>query len=617
MNLRARILVLFLGLGVVPILLLGAIGYARSMRAVKGLLEVQTSTLAQQAASEIQDRYELRLSELLLLAENAETQALFQAHSERTAPPLDAAVQQANAYLAGAWRQFGDSYRNIQIRDEDGQTLLSLGASGEATVFGAEAGVAPLGISPTARVLVPVPDLDSGERIGTVEAAVHLRRILPLETLEIVFGASGYTVVMDRREGEILHHPSRRHVNQPLSSLLGPGAWDVGSGALATGSGSFSYGEADSTRVASFVSLETPPWTVVSSANLDEFASPFQGARRGDLLIVLLVAAVVAGAFLVSTRRATASLEALTAASERVGKGDMAPSLPPPGPDEVGRLSAAFGLMLGEVRQMLHRVEETQQLAVMGEFASSISHEIRNPLTSIKLNLQGLDEEAHAEGMSDSSIRSLRICLREVAHLEEAVRKILDMARTHPPMRVETSLHDTLLEAVELLKTQLDSHGVGVRMSLGADEDMILADPEELKSVFVNLLVNAEEAMPEGGMVHITTEIPSEAESEGMIRVKVSDEGPGVPEEIREQIFRPFVTTKADGTGFGLAIARVAVQEHEGRIRLESEAESDSDPLRSDTGADWDKGATFLVELPLYVSSPAGEGGWKADGGTT
>jgi len=343
---------------------------------------------------------------------------------------------------------------------------------------------------------------------------------------------------------------------------------------------------------------------VISTAALDEFASPFRGAQRGDLLIVLLLASLVAGAFLVSTRRATASLEALTAASERVGKGDLAPSLPPPGPDEVGRLSAAFGLMVGEVRQMLHRVEETRQMAIMGEFASSISHEIRNPLTSIKLNLQGLDEEAQAEGMSDSSVRSLRICLREVAHLEEAVRKILDMARTHPPVRVETSLHDTLSEAVELLRAQLESQGVGVRMSLGATNDLVLADPEELKSVFVNLLVNAEEAMPEGGTVHVTTRNPAGADRDGTIQIGIADEGPGIPEEVREQIFRPFVTTKTDGTGFGLAIARVAVQEHEGRIWLDPEAETE-------------EGATFLVEFPLHKpSQPRVEGGKEVDSPT-
>ncbi|MFH1762923.1 MAG: hypothetical protein ABIF09_01910, partial [Gemmatimonadota bacterium] len=111
MSLRARILVLFLGLGVVPILLLGVFGYARSMRAVRGLLEAQTSTLAHQAASEIRDRYELRLSELLLLAENAETQRLYQAHSAGASLPMNSDLRRAEDYLSDAWARFGGSYR--------------------------------------------------------------------------------------------------------------------------------------------------------------------------------------------------------------------------------------------------------------------------------------------------------------------------------------------------------------------------------------------------------------------------------------------------------------------------------------------------------------------------
>jgi signal transduction histidine kinase len=604
MSLRARILALFLGLGVVPILLLGIIGYARSMRAVRGLLEAQTSTIARQTASDLKDRYELRLSELLLLTENAETQRLFQAHAGRDSLFLDSALQQAQTYLSDAWDRFGASYRGIELRDLEGQTILALGgASGSplGSGMGAESG----DLSPTVRLSVPVADLESGKKTGTLEAAVHLRLVLPGEILETAFGRSGYTVVLDRGEGEILHHPSRRFVHQPLSALLGPGSWGVDARTLSADNAGFGFEESDSSRVASFVSLQEPPWTVISTAALEEFASPFRGSRNGDLLFVLLIAALVGVAFLVTLRRTTASLESLTVASERVGKGDLDPPLPPAGPDEVGRLSAAFGLMVGQVRQMLRRVEETRQMAIMGEFASSVSHQIRNPLTSIKLNLQGLEEEAETEGMSDMSIRSLRICLKEVAHLEGAVRKILNLARTHPPERVVTPLHEVLSESVELLESQLAARGVQVEMGLSASNDRVLADPEELKSVFVNLLVNAEEAMPEGGSVHITTENPPEAESEPTIQVRVRDEGPGVPEHIREQIFRPFVTTKKDGTGFGLAVARLAVQEHQGQIRLKSVGglELDEEGGRGGSGSAPEKGATFVVELPLYGAS--------------
>lgn len=602
MSLRARILALFLGLGVIPILLLGAVGYARSMTAVRRLLEAQTSGVARRTAAEIENLYELRLSELLLLAENAETQRLYAARSGGSPMFVDSALEAASDYLSDAWSRFRGSYRRIDLLDLEGRPILSLGA-------GSASGVPPVAVaaeapdlSLAARLLVPVLDLGSGEKTGTLVAMVPLRVILSDEALRSTFGRSGYTVVVDRRAGEVLYHPSRRYVHQPLSALLGPDAWDVDAGALTQELGSFVYQEVDSARVGSFVSLQDPPWTVISTASVEEFAPPFRGARRGDLLIVLFLAVVVGGAFLVTLRRTTASLEALTDASERVGSGDLDPPLPPPGPDEVGRLSSAFGLMVGQVREMLRRVEETRQMAVMGELASSVSHQIRNPLTSIKLNLQGLQEVAETEGMSDTATRSLRICLREVDHLEGAAQKILSLARTHPPRKEETSLHGLIDESIELLQSQLQAKGVRVMTSFRAADDRIPADPEELKSVFVNLLVNAEEAMPGGGTVRISTENGRDADSEDVIRIRVQDDGPGVPEDVREQIFRPFVTTKKDGTGFGLAVARQAVQEHGGRIRLERDGspESTAGAAGDGSASASRRGASFMIDLPLH-----------------
>ena len=582
MSLRARILALFLGLGVVPILLLGGIGYTRSMKAVRGFLEAETSAIAHEVASELEARYELRLSELLLLSENAETQRLYRAHYEPDAPPTDSVRTRAKEYLSSAWARVGSSYRGMEFVDLEGRRVYSLPPS---NLPGGRTAVESFSPSPSARIRVPIVDLEGGQEVGTLSAQVRLGDILPNENLGIAFGESGFNVVLDRERREILFHPSRRFVNQPLSALLGKGAWNMNPATLSSDSGSFQFHPADSNRVASFVTLTDPPWTVISTASMEEFAPPFQGARQMDLLIVLLLAGLVGGAFLLTIRRATASLEALTEASERVGKGDLNPPLPPTGPDEVGRLSAAFGLMVHQVRAMLKRMEETREMAIMGELASNISHQIRNPLTSIKLNLQGLEEEARNEGMSETSVRALGICLREVAHLEDAVRQIRGLARTHPPERLVSSLHALLTESAELLGSQLEAKDIRIELNLRASNDQILADPEDLKSVFVNLLVNAEEAMGEGGSVVVSTSNPPSREGVETVLTEIRDEGPGIPVDQREQVFRPFVSTKKDGTGFGLAIARLTVQEHHGNIRL--------GPNRP--------GATVLVEFPVHA----------------
>jgi signal transduction histidine kinase len=334
------------------------------------------------------------------------------------------------------------------------------------------------------------------------------------------------------------------------------------------------------------VSLASPDWTVVSSASLDEFAPPFARTRLINMAVVLAAAAAVGAAFLVTTRRMTRSLADLTTAADEVASGNFSPRLPPPGSDEVGKLSTAFGLMVSEVQEMLRRVRESRHMAVIGQFASQLSHEIRNPLTSIKLNLQSLERDVAAKRIPEDSARPVDICLREVTRLDRVVRGVLSVARTRPAVRERGSVHDAVQGALEVLWPQLEAQGVAVVRDLSAARDVVLCDAEQLKGVFLNLFLNGAEAMPQGGTLRVLTETAADGEvGKQVIRVRVADEGQGVPFDLREKIFEPFFTTKGEGTGFGLTLAQHAVEEHEGMLRLE------------DGGAS--AGAVFVVELPL------------------
>jgi signal transduction histidine kinase len=220
----------------------------------------------------------------------------------------------------------------------------------------------------------------------------------------------------------------------------------------------------------------------------------------------------------------------------------------------------------------------------MGEFASRVSHEIRNPLTSIKLNLQDLNRDVEAGTLPERAARPVEICLREVRRLDAAVRRVLETARTHPPGRVRVPVHVVLDDALALMEPQFRAQGVRVHRRFRAERDGVTGDPEDLKGAFLHLLANAQEAMPEGGQVDVETE----GNGAGSIRVRIRDEGGGVPPEIRDEVFRPFVSTKGEGTGFGLPTARRIVQDHGGRLALEEGS---------------DEGAAFVIELPLEAES--------------
>lgn len=585
MSLRAKLIAVFAIFGVIPVVALGVFTYVRSMHAVEDLVATRTSIIAERAAQEIRDRYTLRESDLLLLAENAETQRLYRELVAGDAEQLESARRSAHDYLRRAWEVFGASYRWVEFRDANGAVLYELGETAEIRNLGGE----PSSREPFDVLVVthPIRDIENGNDLGTLTAAIRLHALLPDEALSVAFGRAGYSTVLDRGSGRVLYHPSRTVFQQPLATLLGANGWNVAETVLSDESGNFAYREENTLRVASFATLATPPWTIVVSASVAEFAPPFARTRSINLLIVVLAAVAISVAFLLVTRRLTHSLGVLTAAADQVAQGDFAPQLPPRGGDEVGRLATAFALMVQQVRDMVRRIQESRHMAAIGQFASQLSHEIRNPLTSIKLNLQGLEREVEAGRIPNQYAGPIGISLREVNRLDRVAGGVLSIARKPSSRRDRCSVHAAVSEAMETVRSQLQERGIEARMDLDASDDVVRGDAEQLRGVFLNLFLNACDVMPDGGLLEVASDITDEAgDAASKIRIRVADSGPGVPLELRERIFEPFFSTKDEGTGFGLALAQQTVEEHEGTLRLEQPSATTH-------------GAVFEVELPL------------------
>lgn len=585
MSLRTKLLALFGALAVAPLVAVGVFDYVHSMRALQGLVAARVDAIAERAARELSDRYALRESELLLLAENAETQQLYRAYSSGDPIEWDAALSAADEYLRQAWQLFGTSYRWVELHDTAGALVYRLDEVGLGAAVGARGNHDAA--DGALRLVRPIRDLASARRVGTLDAALRLDALLPREALEARFGRAGYTVVLDRSTGQVLYHPRHAFVRQSVGTLVGPGNWNVDPESLDRERGKFVYREADSTRVASFASLTNPPWTVVASGAVDEFEAPFTRMRTVNLAFVLVATAVIAAIFVLLIRGATRSLARLTAAADEVALGNFAPELPPGGQDEVGRLSAAFGLMVRKLREMVRQIEASRHMAAVGEFASQLSHEIRNPLTSLKLNLQRLERDVRGGRIPTDAARPVTISVREIERLDRVVRGVLALGRSRSTARARCSIHAVLAEALEVVRAQLDRQGVAVEMACRAPRDTVWGDAEQLKAAFLNLLLNATEAMPEGGKLYIATEgRGGGVKSGGAIRVRVADDGPGIPPDARDRIFQPFYTTKADGTGFGLPLALRVVEDHRGRLELEQ---------RPTLGS----GAELVVDLPV------------------
>lgn len=240
-----------------------------------------------------------------------------------------------------------------------------------------------------------------------------------------------------------------------------------------------------------------------------------------------------------------------------------------------------------ELRLARREVVQAERMAAIGELAAGVAHELRNPLTSVKLLLQYA-----TKGNSDSRIASteLQLILNEVRRMESTIEGLLDFARKPELQRLRHNLVETIQRSLNLIEGRRIEAGIVVDYEVPRVPVMIQGDAEQLNQVFVNLLQNAIEAMPGGGVLRLEIQPDPLLHS---VRIAVADNGNGISESIQHRLFEPFATTKARGTGLGLAISRRIIQQHDGTIRAENLPGS---------------GAIFVVELPLADESTNAEG---------
>jgi signal transduction histidine kinase len=262
--------------------------------------------------------------------------------------------------------------------------------------------------------------------------------------------------------------------------------------------------------------------------------------------------------------------------------GEDRPRLPRRTPGEVARLTRSFDDLLASLAAARRQLERSARLAGLGQLAASVAHELRNPLSGIKMNARVLADELDRCGQAD---RSLELIVREIDRMDLYLQELLSLAsapageadRPQPdaqPVRLE-ELADSV---VSLLAGRCEHAGVTIGRRYEPDAPAGLAEPGRIRQVMLNLMLNAVDAMPHGGRMALSVR----RGGGGTVRLEVADAGRGVKVAGGADIFEPFVTTKPQGTGLGLYICRQAVQAFGGRIGYDSSPE----------------GSTFWFELP-------------------
>ncbi len=311
---------------------------------------------------------------------------------------------------------------------------------------------------------------------------------------------------------------------------------------------------------------------------------------------ISLVGALVAlGLSLFISRKVSGAVQKLVRASQELTRGNLDAKVDIRSNDELNDLAEAFNSMAAALKKRdeklkefaRKRIMESERLAIIGQLAAGVAHELNNPMQGIvtysHLLLEEMPNGHPGRELAQKIVTQANRCTG-------IVRGLLDFSRQRKPQTRSINLNTILNDCISLVKHQSLFHNIQILPNLATDLPMVVVDPTQMQQVFMNLIINAAEAMSRGGQLRLTTRVNA---AERCVEVEVADTGHGISEEHMERIFDPFFTTKeaTHGTGLGLAISFGIVKEHQGTISVESEV---------------GKGTTFTVRLPIHAEEKIG-----------
>jgi len=298
---------------------------------------------------------------------------------------------------------------------------------------------------------------------------------------------------------------------------------------------------------------------VVLVADLSPLAAATGVVIRTMMIAALLIGVVLIVAGQAAARRVTAPVERLvrfvrTAKADDAARADV-------GDGEIGTLAESFNTMLDRLDESRVALVRSEKLGLAGLFAARVAHDIRNPLSSIKMQAQLLRSKLPAGTEEHDTLSAV---LHDVAQVESVVRDLMDLANPGALSQQPGSLNAVVQEALDQLSAQLAYRKIRVALALADTLPSVGIDRQRLRQALVNVLVNGSEAMHTGGELHVSTGVEGDT-----VWARICDDGVGIDPALVDRVFDPFVSTKPEGVGLGLVNVKAVVEGHGGSIRLE------------------------------------------------
>jgi signal transduction histidine kinase len=550
LSFRTRILLLVLLVSVVPLVLLGLWQARTTARSGEELLRSRLDDVLADATTVVTQRWVTLRSQVLFLAEDPEVQATLS--SESTFVAGNGSNESSSAEndvvpvsLGARFEAMDPAVARATVSRANGEPVWRLDRSGAwVATAGSAASLLEIEMLIHARL--------DGRALGVLSIGLEGRALLPAGSTPPA--AAGMVLALLDSDG------------LPVTATAVDPAVLQGERFQWGGDEWFSARR----------TVNEPPVTIVVAAPLGPFAAPFREAARRGIWLLVVVALLGLGAAVVLTTRMTRSLQRLSLAAEEVSRGDLEQHVVVGGGGEVARVATAFNSMTASLRRTLAELSNRESLAAVGEFASTLAHEIRNPLTAVQIDLQYVEDELPP----GSPLRQpQRKALAEVRRLDATVSDALRVARSGRVDPRPIDLRLPVEAAAAAAAPGFDSRATTLELVLPEEPVWVNGDHNALEQLFLNLMRNAAEALLEGGTA--TVAIQPSADS---VAVLISDTGKGMSEAVRSRVFEPLFSTRREGTGLGLPIARRLAVAHGGEIQIDSEE---------------GKGTSATVTLPL------------------
>jgi len=311
------------------------------------------------------------------------------------------------------------------------------------------------------------------------------------------------------------------------------------------------------------------------------------GLERSILRTGLVVGAagIVIGVLLGwwTTERITRPVERLAAGARAVAGGDLSARVEVLSRDEIGELARTFNRMTEQLLEQRDRAIQAERVAAWRELARRLAHELKNPLFPLQITIENLQRSRESAEFDEVFRESTTTLLAELGNLKTIIGRFSDFAKMPAP-QFETVDINEIVRGVMKLNFQVERPNVKPVLELASEGTRIQADPDQMRRALGNLVLNALDAMPEGGTLLVRTALHDFG-----VRLEVSDSGQGLTDEECQRLFTPYYTTKQHGTGLGLAIVQSVVSDHHGKISVSSAS---------------GRGTTFTIDLPASQPDP-------------